>query len=312
MGSRDDGTAAGGEDSLLKTIARDLKAMHGSLTTLTETVNGLETKIVTHIRGIIRQETNKFNEEIELLKGRMDNLEDKINGSQAVGRINSDFDIERSVIILNLEQQDPEDLAAVCSKLFEDAVGVQATVTRVERTRQRNPEKPALVKCQLANKDEKIAILRRKRNVKEHDDYKQVFIARMKSHEERLIELNFKTMLNHMPDGNKFRFTGSGRMVSKDDNRDGRDGTVPVPDEMRPDVTAADARNGNMTGGATATQWSDVVSRSSSERTSPNRTSPNQAPRITPAGRGNGSPVRPERRSERTHGNRMGINGNGK
>ena len=151
----------GDDGDLLSTIVADLKAMNGSLETLTQTVNGLEAKIVTNIRTIIKQETRKFNDELELLKGRMDNLEARINNSQ-VGTPTSDFDIDRSVIILNLEKQAQEDVAAKCEELFADVLGVQATVTRALRTKERNPEKPALVKCELASRDEKIAVLRKK------------------------------------------------------------------------------------------------------------------------------------------------------
>ena len=88
-------------------------------------------------------------------------------------------------------------------------------VTRAERTRRRDPEKPAVIKCQLGSVAEKITVLRNKLKIKDHDETKRVFIAKMKSHEERLIELNFKSILRELPNGNNYRMTGSGRLIDR-------------------------------------------------------------------------------------------------
>lgn len=55
----------------------------------------------------------------------------------------------------------------------------------------------------------------------------------MKSHEERLIELNFKSILNDMPNGKHFRSTGSGRLVDKREEakQQARDDADPNGDE---------------------------------------------------------------------------------
>ena len=71
--------------------------------------------------------------------------------------------------------------------------GTNATVVKAERTHRRT-DKPALIKCQLSNLEEKIKVLCFKKKVRETEDHKNVFIARMKTHEERLIEGNFKSI----------------------------------------------------------------------------------------------------------------------
>ena len=87
------------------------------------------------MRDIIRQETKKFNEEVEILKGRMENLEVRFaalannKGNSATG-----FDINCSVIVINLVQHDGEDTAQLCQELFRDVLGTAATVVRAERT----------------------------------------------------------------------------------------------------------------------------------------------------------------------------------
>ena len=204
------------QTKLLRQLAEDMKSLKGSVGVLSDTVNGLEAKIMTNIRTTIREETKKFDTEIELLKGRLGNMESRLQ--QLDGGAPADtFNLDKSVIIINLPQHDTEDTAAVCRDLFADVLGVAVTVTLAERTRRRDNNKPAVIKCQLSNLEEKITVLRSKMKVKDVDVYKNVFIARMRSHEERLIELNFKSILHDLPNGDQYRFTGSGRLVPRED-----------------------------------------------------------------------------------------------
>ena len=192
-----------GEDStrtLLLTIAKDMVALKEGMDNLTGTVKGLENRIMDKIEKVIKDETKTFNNEVALLKGRIEQIECKIQN----GIVNSDavFVIEKSVIILNLAQSDQEDVPAICQNLFSDVLDVDVRVVAAKRTRQRGPSKPVLIICQLESLDQKIQVLRNKKNVQSCEKTKDVFIAKMKTHEERLI-------------GQHYRFTGSGRLVDK-------------------------------------------------------------------------------------------------
>ena len=76
--------------------------------------------------------------------------------------------------------------------------------------------KPGLIKAQLQSKNAKIQVLRSKKALLTTKDYKGVFLRGAKSHVERLIELNFKTILGEMPNGSNYKVTNSGRLVSSD------------------------------------------------------------------------------------------------
>ena len=194
-------------------MAAVMKALREGMETLTGTVNGLETKIMDKIRVVIKQETQEFNNELDLLKGKISQLEDTIKHGLP---IKSELDIDRSVIIINLSQHEGEDVVVLCTGLFTNVLEVAATVTRAERTAQRDPNRPTVIKCELAIAGKKINILGNKKKCKDNDDTTRVFIARMRLHEERLNENNIKTLLNEFPDmKNNFRFTGSGRLVDK-------------------------------------------------------------------------------------------------
>ena len=45
------------------------------------------------------------------------------------------------------------------------------------------------------------------------ENHKGVFIRSSQTHAERLIQLNFKTILNELPNGQKYYVTGNGRLV---------------------------------------------------------------------------------------------------
>ena len=62
------------QTALLSSIADDMKALKDNVDSLQSTVNGLENKLVTNLRNLIREETKKIENDIELMKGCMDNI----------------------------------------------------------------------------------------------------------------------------------------------------------------------------------------------------------------------------------------------
>ena len=64
--------------------------------------------------------------------------------------------------------------------------------------------------------DQKVSVLRAKANLKTTKLYNKVSIFGSKTHTERILELNAKTILNEIPNGNAYRVTANGRIVKKD------------------------------------------------------------------------------------------------
>lgn len=246
--------------ALLSSIADDLKALKGNVGTLQATVNGLENKLVANLRGLIREETKKFGNEIELMKGRMDNMEARFSELMGDSASGSDtFSCNRSVIIINLVELDHEDPVVVCQALFSQVLGIEVTVTKAERLRSRN-DRPGLIKCELTSLAEKITVLRNKRKVSNNDQTKDIYIARMKSHEERLIHNNVKTMLKELPNGNQYKFTGSGRLIHKSNEDESGDDQ---PHGAGPGVAADLAPGRNRGGEETSERTSTRTTRGS-------------------------------------------------
>ena len=126
------------------------------------------------------------------------------------------------MIVINLVEQDLEDPMAVCHALFNEVLGNEVTVIKAERLKSRN-NKPGLIKCQLSSLTEKINVLRNKRNVSDNENTQNVYITRVKSHEERLIQNNVKALLKELPNGYNYKFTGSRRLVDKRMQKDDGD-----------------------------------------------------------------------------------------
>lgn len=89
-------------------------------------------------------------------------------------------------------------------------------ITDASRCTDRHTGKPPLLKIAFENADQKIDVLRAKKKLKSVAAYKDVYIFGSKTHTERILELNAKTLLSQIPNGNQFRVTGNGRIVKKD------------------------------------------------------------------------------------------------
>lgn len=126
-------------------------------------------------------------------------------------------DPDFTIIATNVKFEPSEDILSVAKELVAH-LDDSAQVVAAARLKNRKIDKPGLVKISFARVDQKIRVLRAKRKLGEISDYRSVFLRSSKSHTERLIELNARTILNEMPNGKDFRITANGRIVKKTDN----------------------------------------------------------------------------------------------
>ena len=91
-------------------------------------------------------------------------------------------------------------------------------VTALARLKPRFRNKPGLVKIGFESVEQKILVLRNKHELKDQQRFRKVFIQSSKSHVERLLELNARTLLRELPTGKSFRVTANGRIKKKQDN----------------------------------------------------------------------------------------------
>ncbi len=76
---------------------------------------------------------------------------------------------------------------------------------------------PSPIKVEFYSVNEKIDVLRANKKLPQKRQSSNIYIRSAKSHDERLIELNFKQLIDNLEISDVFRFTGSGRLVYKDE-----------------------------------------------------------------------------------------------
>ena len=83
-----------------------------------------------------------------------------------------------------------------------------------ERIQARGHE-PGKFKVELHQVQEKVSALRRKANLTHSARLQRVYAASEKSHVERLLDFNFRTLLREAPAGKDFYLAGNGRLVKR-------------------------------------------------------------------------------------------------
>ena len=125
------------------------------------------------------------------------------------------FDPKCTVVIMGLKEKPGEDLQAIVDGLILNGLKItNISPIAVLRTKSREG-KSGIIKAEFDTLENKITILRAKLKLKEHRAYQHVYMRSSKSHVERLIELNTKTLLTELEKEDEFTFTGSGRLVKR-------------------------------------------------------------------------------------------------
>ena len=154
------------------------------------------------------------------LEGRVDEQDRSIGIlKQEVENIKQDFkrefDPEVTLVVTNPPRHARNNPQAYSHRLIA-AVGRPATIVRVLHTEPRENTK-GILKIELASKNEKVDILRHKSILKTTADFKYVYIRSSKTHTDRVMDYNFKTIIAElMPDNvSNYRIAGNGKIIKK-------------------------------------------------------------------------------------------------
>ena len=185
----------------------------------------------------INRESNRIDQlvtNIETLQTRLDTVEERVTtptpGDEDVSEQhqNNLNDPDMCVIVSGLSFQEDENLTEKVDNLIRalgEDVSSNVTITGTVRLKSRYPDRPAYVKISFRSSQEKVLVLRTKNVLKDINPFKNVYIKSSKSHTERLIELNARMVLRHLPQGNNFRVDANGRIrarqIQGNENRDG-------------------------------------------------------------------------------------------
>ena len=133
------------------------------------------------------------------------------------------FDPEVSIVCINLKEQANENLEERVKDLVQEGIGLRdIEPVRAKRLESRT-EKPGLVKIEFVSKEEKIRVLRGKQELRDTREFGRVYLRSSMSHTDRLIQNNFNQILREILNGYKYRVSGNGKIILKDEHRDDRE-----------------------------------------------------------------------------------------
>jgi hypothetical protein len=157
------------------------------------------------------------------MQSRLDTLENcssrpmdemEVNGTQQGSTQNGSTSLsypDVTITASGIPVTEGEDLIIKVTSIINE-LGIDAHAVAATRLPARINTKPPIVKFSVRNLKEKVTILRNKYKLKDHDTYKSVYLKSSKSHAERLIELNARTILRNIPNGNMYRVDANGRI----------------------------------------------------------------------------------------------------
>ena len=127
------------------------------------------------------------------------------------------------VIVINVPYNEGENAQERSERIIHEGLGMpEVPVVRAKRLSQRAERQgqqqtgTPLITIELPDLETKIRVLTSKRRLADPEQWSRSWMrSSKKSHTERLIDLNFQTVLDMIPDGNTMPITGSGRIVIK-------------------------------------------------------------------------------------------------
>lgn len=189
--------------------------MDNQLIRLSDSIKQQIQDSINDIQRYVDVEVGRLTSQIEDITTRVSTLE----AAQT-----PDYDPEVSVIMSMVPQTDGEDIQKVAEDIIHEGLGIpEVPVVRAMRLRQREAREgqrrpgPPLVKVQLPSLEMKKQVLRSKTKLNNTGRWSRVWIRSSKSHVERLIDLNFRKILDMIPSGSTMTVTNSGRIVKKND-----------------------------------------------------------------------------------------------
>ena len=160
--------------------------------------------------------------ELETLQNRLTTVENRNNQQEDYDPVNN---VDKTIVVANLKEEadDPLTLNDTVDQLIEalgDSVSQEVTVVQTKRLVGRD-NKPGLVKVALDSLESKIKVLKSKKNLRNNETFKRVWLRSSKSHTDRVAEMNFKKILQLVPGGDKLKISGNGKIIDDGNGNDG-------------------------------------------------------------------------------------------
>ena len=225
-------------NSALDTVLKELKEIRSGQTKLKNSfenkIDELGKKLSKDLSEKCEELKTEFKKDMDAFNTRVDRVEERITqleiqGTAANQSLSDPLENTNLTIVATNVFQHPEEDPIETAKALVTAMGrdnsnariaSQVTVSAAKRLPNRNQRGPSLLKISFLTLEEKKYILRNKSLLKNITGYERVFLRSSQSHMERLLHMNFRTVLDKLPWGKDNRLIASGRIVEKNmDNR---------------------------------------------------------------------------------------------
>lgn len=208
-----------GQDSMRKSFDSKLDKMRNEFMA---TLDGKIKTLRDELAMDLSKESGRIDQlerSIQTIQARLESVEENRDSNKQEGASGSSQEnlniAEVCITASNVPFDEGENLlekAAGIIRALGDNVSSNVVITGAKRLRSRYQGKQGLVKISFQNTEQKINVLRNKHVLKDSGTYKRVILKSDKTHAERLIELNARTLLRQLPDGNNFRVDANGRI----------------------------------------------------------------------------------------------------
>ena len=210
-------------DKMMEPLEGLKKGQESLQKTFDSKIERLRNDVIKTIDDKIRSMKVDIDLQFAALERRIDNIEGEMNSLKADSGFvdNSVNNCDITVIATNVPVRHDRSLIDTAKELISALgrdISHRSMVTDVKRCPDRGIGKPPLLKIAFETVEQKVEVLRAKKNLMNSKEFKNVYLRSSKRHTERILELNAKTLLSQLPNGNQFRVTGNGRIVKKDNS----------------------------------------------------------------------------------------------
>ena len=209
-----EGNAISGELKLIKDSLRIIRSDQTLMKqSLESSLESFRLSVTQTLNQQFKMLEERIDNETSVLVSRLDDVEARIARLEQKPR--DPFDPEVTIVATGIKSSPNEDIQGVAEKIVKYELGLMSiAIVRTIRLGQRDG-RSGIVKIEFKTAEDKIKVLKNKQKLKESTEYNRVFLRSSLSHSGRLIQLNFKTILEEIPNGGNYRVTGSGRLVRK-------------------------------------------------------------------------------------------------
>ena len=190
--------------------------MHTSHDKLLQSINNLQKDVTS-----LNQYVGNIADRVVLCEERIakmeDNIDDRLREQQiALSSVQTqEFPVDTTLVCYGIPYVEGEDIYETAQVLVETGLDLPNIQVQLAKRMSTRNNRPGLVKIQLSSLDDKIAVLRAKRNLLD-TEYCEVYIRSSMSHADRMAQNNLHIILNEIPNGYKYRVAANGRIIKKD------------------------------------------------------------------------------------------------